>query len=82
MFTLDAAGSLGMRTIFDEDDTKRTAGGLVYLRLEYKNLTVCGKVPPDLFLWCQWGDVGNQDRRRGWRTSGIFVILQDANQLC
>ncbi len=60
MFTLDAADSLSMCTIFDEDDTKRTASGLVYLRLEYKNLTVRGKVPSDLFLWCQWRDVGNQ----------------------
>lgn len=75
MFTLDAAGSLSMCTIFDEDDTKRTAGSLVYLRLEYKNLTVRGKEPSNLLLWCQWGDVGNQDRGRGWRTSGIFVIL-------
>jgi hypothetical protein len=82
MFTLDTAGSLGMCTIFDEDDTKRPSRGLVYLRLEYKNLTVRGKVPSDLFLWCQRGDVGNQDRRRGWRTSRIFVILQYANQLC
>jgi hypothetical protein len=40
MFTLDAAGSLGMCAIFDEDDTKRTTSGLVYLRLKYKNLTV------------------------------------------
>jgi hypothetical protein len=82
MFTFDAAGSLGMCTIFDEDDTKGTASGLVYLRLEYKNLTVRGKVPSDLFLWCQWGDVGDQDRRRGWSASRIFVILHDANQLC
>jgi hypothetical protein len=52
MFVLDAPGSLGMCTIFDKDDTKRTAGGFVYLRLEYKNLTVGGKVPSDLFLWC------------------------------
>jgi hypothetical protein len=34
MFTLDAPGSLGMCAILDKDDTKRTAGGLVYLRLE------------------------------------------------
>jgi hypothetical protein len=65
MFTFDAAGSLSMCTIFDEDDTKGTAGGLVYLRLEYKNLTVRRKVPSDLFLWCQWGVVGNQDQHRG-----------------
>ena len=61
MFVLDAAGSLGMCTIFDKDDTKSAAGGFVYLRLEYKDLTVRGKMPSDLFLWCQWRDVGNQD---------------------
>ena len=81
MFTLDTAGSLGMFTIFDEDDTKRTASGLVYLRLEYNDLTVRRKMPSDLFLWCQWGDVGNQDRRRGWGTSRIFVILQEARSI-
>jgi hypothetical protein len=61
MFTLDAAGSFGMCAIFDKDDTKRSAGGLVYLRLEHKDLTVRGEVPSNLFLWCQWGDVGDQD---------------------
>ena len=75
MFVLDAAGSLGMCTIFYKDDTKSAAGGLVDLRLEYKYLTVRGKVPSDLFLWCQWRDVGNQDRCSGWGASGIIVIL-------
>jgi hypothetical protein len=81
MFTLDAAGGFGMCTIFDKDDTKRSAGGFVYLRLEQKDLTVRGKVPSDLFLWRQWGDVSNQDRSRGWGTSGIFVMLQDAKSI-
>jgi hypothetical protein len=81
MFTLDAASSLGMCTIFDEDDTKRTTGGLVYLGLENEDLAVRGKEPSDLLLWCQWGDVGDQDRSRRWGTSGIFAILQDAKSI-
>ena len=51
MFELSALGSPDMCT---KGDTKHTAGDLVYLRLEYKNLTVGGKVPSDLFLWRQW----------------------------
>ena len=78
MFAIDTSRSLGMCTIFDKNDTKRTASSLVYLRFEYKDRSVCGKVSPDLFLWCQWGDIGNQDRRRGRGASRILVVLQNA----
>jgi hypothetical protein len=61
MFALDTPRSLGMCTILDKNDTERTTSSFVYLRLEYKDWSMRGKVSSDLFLWCQWGDVGNQD---------------------
>lgn len=39
---------------------------LHYLMFECKDLTVRVKVPLDLFLWCHWQGIGNQDRSSGW----------------
>jgi hypothetical protein len=41
MFALDTPRSLGICTILDKNDTKRTAGSFIYLRLEQKDWSVC-----------------------------------------